>query len=301
MCAEKIQAAAVKCKHCGASVPPPEKKRTKTITYVVAGVVLLFIFWRIANHAENRGRTPTAASAAAVASSAPWKGPASWTETLQKLLKHPNALKATGKTRDDDVVLTTYDFGSFQAGTNGTLARVDGKSRAWRWEFAAQGILPTDIAAPDQVEQLFETKANVTWCRIKGGPFENVYVGFKPSYLPSQALLTIETPEYSEATNETGLQPWLCANGRVPGVHSMETEALIANCQELVTKNLRAPSTAKFQGLLDGMDSPTFYASCNMEWKSWVESKNALGVPLRTAFVCTYDGRNQQVRLRFKE
>jgi hypothetical protein len=63
--------------------------------------------------------------------------------------------------------------------------------------------------------------------RWLGAALQNTYVGFKPSYLPPQALLTIETAEYAEGVNESALQPWLCSNKRIAGKEALKEEELL--------------------------------------------------------------------------
>ena len=95
-----------------------------------------------------------------------------------------------------------------------------------------------------------------------------VWGGLNPTFLPTQALLEIMTPEYSREFPDEGVQPWLCANGRVPGARNITDEDMMARCEVLAQQNLKAPSTATFPGLTDGVGTPSIYGNCNIEWKS---------------------------------
>jgi hypothetical protein len=225
----------------------------------------------------------------------PWKGPAPWVEDLQKLLKNPKALAATSTSRDDDATIRVYDFAKFQANAHGILVRLDGKPKAWRWQFVAKGANPTDLVQPEHLERLVEVSGGETWYHVKAGSFENHYIAIKPRYLPPQALLTIETPEFASAENETGLQPWLCSNGRVPGTKPLNADSMINQCRALVRENLKAPSTADFQDKEGGV---LYFGNCNQAWESSVEAQNAFGVPIRTRFKCTYDAATQELRVK---
>jgi hypothetical protein len=304
--------ALVKCKDCGQEVSTDAKQcpncgSTKFLPWTknptangIAGVALLIFFgWCGVKVCNGSPEKPTAQ--ATPAPSAPWTGPAAWVADFKKLVKNPKGIKPYSTTRDDDGPLAVYDFKSYQDGATGMMARVDGKPAAWRWQFAACGTSPADLVRPEDLEILFETRTHEKWYRIKAGDLQNTYVGFKPSYMPPQALLTVETAEYAEAVNETALQPWLCTNNRVAGKQGLKEEVIIVRCQHLVKENLRSPSSADFQGLFDGIESPSYFGNCDAEWASWVEAKNAFGVPIRKRFKCRYSARTGKLTARLQE
>jgi hypothetical protein len=306
--------ALVKCKDCGQEVSTdakacPKCGNTKFLPWTknptangIAGLALLILFgWCGVKVCGGGGGSEDQTAQPTAAPDKPWTGPAAWVADFKKLVKNPKAIKPYSTSRDDDGPLAVYDFKSFQNGATGTMARVDGKPAAWRWQFAARGTSPADLVRSEDLETLFETKTHETWYRIKAGDLQNTYVGFMPSHMPPQALITIETPEYAEAVNEAALQPWLCTNNRVAGKQGLKEEEMIVRCQDLVKENLRSPSSADFQGLLDGIESPSYFGNCDTEWVSWVEAKNALGVPIRTRFKCKYIAQAGKLTVRFLE
>ncbi|KQQ99451.1 PEGA domain-containing protein [Deinococcus sp. Leaf326] len=81
---------------------------------------------------------------------------------------------------------------------------------------------------------------------------------------------------------------------------SLDDGTFIVRCQDAVRAQLKAPSTAKFPGVLEKAAAVTTYENGNKDWSGWVDSQNSFGALLRTEFLCEYDFDNQQIELTVK-
>jgi hypothetical protein len=270
---------------------------------VPAAIAGLFAIVGILKSCEDNEGKPSSGSAPTSVSkkadiSGPWKGPAEWVATLRSVLKKPKSLRAVDTIRRDGITSIIYDLAPHESDSAGTLERVDGKLLAWRWTIVSPKVVLSDLASADQMEQLFENSPT-TWYRLISGEFQGDYASFLPPSKPGDtAILQLRTPVFAQDQNESGLQPWLCSHGRVEGTTPLEKMDMITECRTLARKSLKAPSTAEFPGLLD-TESPLWYGNCDMVWKSWVEGKNAFGVPMRSEFTCSYNSRTTDLRLKF--
>jgi hypothetical protein len=306
-CKEAVSTEAASCPNCGKPMIPGTKVKKKPPPVTASGCISIVILFAACifisrgcsklaarEHAEAK---PLGPNTGLPIGGTLWKGPAPWVETLGKLIRTPNEFKAKSKARDGDRSLTLYDLNMFQDGLAGCVSKVDGNAGAWSWQMTAKNILLIDLAPSEQIEFLFKTESGNFWYQLRSGEFKDNYVRFNPSQSPPQLLML--TPLFTQLENQSEIQPWLCSNGRVAGKHYIDEIDLYVSCERLVRKNLKAPSTAEFQGLLDGRETPSFFGNCDQEWNGWVESKNAFNVPLRTNFQCTYRAVSQQVEVRF--
>ncbi|RTH04555.1 hypothetical protein CSW50_02445 [Thermus scotoductus] len=70
-------------------------------------------------------------------------------------------------------------------------------------------------------------------------------------------------------------------------------------CTELVSRQLKAPRTAKFQPVWEATQIMGKDEKGNIIWVGWVDAQNAFGVYLRNRFVCTYNPKTNLVSVRF--
>ena len=81
---------------------------------------------------------------------------------------------------------------------------------------------------------------------------------------------------------------------------SLDDGTFIVRCQNAVRAQLKAPSTAKFPGVLEKADAVTTYENGNKTWSGWVDSQNSFGALLRTDFLCKYDISIDSINLILK-
>lgn len=81
---------------------------------------------------------------------------------------------------------------------------------------------------------------------------------------------------------------------------SLDDGTFIVRCQDAVRAQLKAPSTAKFPGVLEKADAVTSYENGNKDWSGWVDSQNSFGALLRTEFLCEYDLDSQKIEVNVK-
>lgn len=81
---------------------------------------------------------------------------------------------------------------------------------------------------------------------------------------------------------------------------SLDDGTFIVRCQDAVRAQLKAPSTAKFPGVLEKADAVTSYENGNKDWSGWVDSQNSFGALLRTEFLCEYSMDTQNIDVNLK-
>lgn len=81
---------------------------------------------------------------------------------------------------------------------------------------------------------------------------------------------------------------------------SLDDGTFIVRCQDAVRAQLKAPSTAKFPGVLEKADAVTTYENGNKTWSGWVDSQNSFGALLRTEFLCEYSMDTQNIDVNLK-
>jgi hypothetical protein len=301
----EVDTLAKACPRCGrpnpTAAPLTLQRVLRLVVVTILGAILIpFALAAMSKSCESR---PPAQMARPTIEPQPqpesWRGPALWVETLQSVLKKSKTVKPFDTFRKDGITRTVYKLDPYEANSAAILERIDGKPAAWRWSVTAVRVLPADLAPRDQFETLFKTASDTSWFKVRAGEFEGGYVAFSPAKKAGrEALLSLQTLPFAQEKNDEGLMPWLCANGRVAGAVSMSSEGMAGRCEALVREMLKAPSTAKFSW--DDEDRPSFYGNCNMEWTSWVEAKNAFGVPIKNTFVCTYSAQSGQLKARFR-
>jgi hypothetical protein len=256
-------------------------------------LVVMVILWTpiIMAYRSCRNYQPPAPEPVRVA---PWKGQAAWVAMLEKVLDAPASVPVYGKVKDGDVDLITYDFAKLMPHGTATMTRTRGKPAAWRWQVSGTTVQVDDLVQKSDLEHLVTFQGGTEWYRIRSGRFADHMLAIqRPA--KSDPMVTIEPMAYSETDVTDGIRPWLCSNGRVPGVQ--KTSTFEATCERLVREQLRAPSTAEFQQFRD--DPSSYSANCDMEIKSWVEAKNAFGVPLRNPFICRFNAKTGVVTAQF--
>jgi hypothetical protein len=250
----------------------------------------------IAGYRSCRRQAENMAVAEAARPPPPWKGPGVWVDAFKKIVVNATSVPVFGKTKDGDADMFTYDFAKMMPHGVGTLTRIRGKPGAWRWQVSGQGVQADDLVPASSMERLVAFAGDNTWFRIKAGDFTGHLVSFRGPGKESP-MLTIETMAYSENDISDGIRPWLCSNGKVDGLHALDSLSFEVKCERIVREHLKAPSTAIFKQLAENPE--TYSANCDMELRSWVEAKNPLGVPIRNAFACAFSARTGEVTAKF--
>jgi hypothetical protein len=79
-----------------------------------------------------------------------------------------------------------------------------------------------------------------------------------------------------------------------------ETSSVAGECQKAVLPLLAAPQSAAFPGMFDDEAPLASPLGCETVYRSWVESRDAHGVEVRRAYVCTYDPRTGVARVELQ-
>jgi hypothetical protein len=70
--------------------------------------------------------------------------------------------------------------------------------------------------------------------------------------------------------------------------------AVSVTCENIVERQLKAPSTAKFSKYRESTYTPS---STGGTYRGYVDAENSFGAMLRSEFTCTYDKSTDNVRL----
>jgi hypothetical protein len=71
-----------------------------------------------------------------------------------------------------------------------------------------------------------------------------------------------------------------------------------AQCEELVTRQLKAPATARFESSVVAKQAEIRTTTEGYEWVGWVDAQNGFGALVRTKFTCTFDRAQGDVQAR---
>lgn len=261
----------------------------------ITGFFLLLLIHYWTNGRQDSIGSKTTQEAKSAQKSA-WPGSAVWALALQKIVNEPKSSKPVNKVRVTDAWATAYNLNTE---VTAVLTKHDKNKNAWQWLVTGSGIRLTDLMPEENLTHLFD-ESNKSWYQAKQNPFQNSYLGV--SEVSGKKQIQIQTVEYSQEQLEVGLLPWLCKNNRVPGAnfHTDDEVRLIGACKGMVREMLLSPTTAEFAGWLGGGKPLSMGKTCDVYWRSWVDDKNAFGVPLRKSFICKHNAQSDQLTVVFE-
>jgi hypothetical protein len=153
----------------------------------------------------------------------------------------------------------------------------------------------SDLAPGNGSKTALVTSAG-TWIQITSGALAGSFAIDNAA----KGYIHVATPMYIAATRDAEFGPWLCEKDLVPGLKHADDGDLRAQCKELVEKQLLSPKSADWPGFGDNVAKPVAHPDCSKTWSSYVDAKNAFGVPVRKNFVCSYDPHTNMVSAKLE-
>jgi hypothetical protein len=213
-------------------------------------------------------------------------------DTVALLIANPNAVQPVNRYTDKDGTLYEYEI---PGANNFIMTRKKNRAKAWKIQFEPDGISPEKFG---KLKDAYSARM-LEGYSIASGKLKGHYLE-KWTYADGSGETILASQEWGLV--EAGwLQTHLIEQGLVPGVQSINSATLMAQCETYVRENLDAPSTAKFAGWLEKAEGTITKMGEKTLYRSWVDAQNTFGQEERREFKCLYDGRKNTLNLEWVE